>query len=126
MVWLSEHEDDGNVFTHITREDFKELDVLILVTDRKRWTRNQTHKLRRELNELFHKDDKVILEDHPDDNEKVGNIHMSNGRYTLLLVQKKSKLNKFATILKNTTDYYKNWNQKELDEVVTWRFEDPE
>lgn len=76
------------------------------------------------MNKLFADDDKVVLEDHPDYNEKIGNIDMSNGRYCLLFVQKKSKLNKFSNILSKTTDYYKNWSEKEMDDIVTWRFED--
>ena len=126
MKWISSNEDDGNIFTHIRNENFENIDVLILITDRKRWTWQYTYKLRCELNRVFSKDDKVILEDHPDYREKIGNIVMSNGRYCLLFAQKKSKLNRFSKILSNTTDYYKNWSEKELNDVVTWRFEDHE
>ena len=125
MIWVSNNEDDGNVFTHIAREDFKKIDVLILITDRKRWTWRYAYKLRCELNNIFAKDDKVMLEDHPDYGEKIGEIDMSNGRYCLMFAQKRSKLNRFSKILEKTTDYYKNWTQKELEDIVTWRFEDP-
>jgi len=124
MKWVSDSEDDGNFFTHIKNQSFKDVDVLILITSRKRWTWKYTYKLRCEMNKLFADDDKVVLEDHPDYNEKIGNIDMSNGRYCLLFVQKKSKLNKFSNILSKTTDYYKNWSEKEMDDIVTWRFED--
>lgn len=125
MKWISDKEDDGNIFTHIANADFEKTDVLILITDRKRWTWRYTYKLRQELNSIFAKDDKVILEDHPDYGEKIGNVAMSNGRYCLLFAQKRSKLNRFAKILEKTTDYYNNWSKKNLDDVVTWRFEDP-
>lgn len=125
MIWISPNEDDGNIFTHIANEDFNNTEVLILIADRKRWTWRYAYKLRCELNKTFSKDDKVMLEDHPDYGEKIGNINMSNGKYCLLFAQKKSKLNKFAKILEKTTDYYKNWTQKELADIVTWRFEDP-
>jgi len=125
MVWISDKEDDGNIFTHIANEDFKKTDVLILITDRKRWTWRYAYKLRCELNRTFAKDDKVVLEDHPDYGEKIGKIDMSNGRYCLMFAQKLSKLNRFSKILEKTTNYYKNWTQKELADIVTWRFEDP-
>jgi len=124
MKWISDREDDGNVFIHIANETFKHTEVLILITDRKRWTWQYTYKLRCELNRLFDKDDKVVLEDHPDYGEKIGNIDMSNGRYALLFVQKRSKLNRFSKILEKTTDYYKNWSDKEKDDIVTWRYGD--
>lgn len=124
MKWIGENEDDGNVFIHIANETFKHTEVLILITDRKRWTWQYTYKLRCELNRLFDKDDKVVLEDHPDYGEKIGNIDMSNGRYALLFVQKRSKLNRFSKILEKTTDYYKNWSDKERDDIVTWRYGD--
>ena len=76
------------------------------------------------MNHTFRRDDIVVLEDHPDYKEKIGSVSMSNGRYCLMFVQKKSKLNQFSNILKQTTDYYKNWTQAELDDVVTWRHSD--
>jgi len=124
MKWIGKNEDDGNVFIHIANETFKHTEVLILITDRKRWTWRYTYKLRCELNRLFDKDDKVVLEDHPDYGEKIGNIDMSNGRYTLLFVQKRSKLNRFSKILEKTTDYYKNWSDEEKADIVTWRYGD--
>lgn len=126
MEWISNQEEDSVIFKRIEQQSFDNLDVLILIMDRRRWSWQGAFNLRQELNRVFAKQDKVVLEDHPDYKEKIGNINMSNGKYCLLFVQKKSKLNKFSKLLSKTTDYYNNWSKKELDDVVTWRFEDPE
>ena len=125
MKWVSGAEPDSNCWTHIANTDFDKTEVLILITDRKRWSWKETYQIRCELNRTFHRDDIVVLEDHPDYDERIGEVHMSNGRYCLLLAQPKSKLNRFSEILRKTTDYYKHWTQKELDDIVTWRFQDP-
>jgi hypothetical protein len=124
MVWVSAAEPDSNFWTHIENTNFDQTEVLILITDRKRWTWQETYRIRCELNRTFHRDDVVILEDHPDYDEKIGEVHMSNGKYCLLFAQRKSKLNRFADILKKTTDYYKHWSKEEIDDIVTWRYQD--
>lgn len=126
MTWISKQEHDANIYKLIRDESFEKLDVMILIADRRRWTWQGAYELREQLNKEFAKQDKVVLEDHPDYKEKIGNINMSNGKYCLLFVQKKSKLNKFSKLLSKTTNYYKNWSKKELNDIVTWRFEDPE
>ena len=99
--------------------------MLIVIADLKRWTWREAYEIRCELNRTFHDNDIVVLEDHPDYGEKIGNVDMSNGRYCLLFAQRRSKLNHFADVLAETTDYYKNWTQAELDDIVTWRHRDP-
>jgi hypothetical protein len=126
MVWISSAEPDSDCWTHIENTDFNKTEVLILITDRSRWTWQQAYDIRCELNKTFHKNDIVILEDHPDYNEKISGVNMSNGRYCLLFAQRLSKLNHLADVLENTSDYYKNWSQAELDDVVTWRRQDPQ
>jgi hypothetical protein len=126
MVWISDAEPDSNFWTHIENTDFDQYDVLVLITNRSRWSCNEAYNVRCELNKTFDRKDIVVLEDHPDYKEKVGPVDMSNGRYCLLLVQRKSKLNNFSDILKRTTKYYENWSKKELDDVVNWRKEDPQ
>jgi hypothetical protein len=39
----------------------------------------------------------------------------------LILIQSLSKLNKHAEILKGT-DYYSYWTKNQIDEVITWRY----
>ena len=121
MRWVSGAEPDSNLWTHIQNTDFDKIDVLILITNSKRWSWKEAYKIRCELNHTFRNDDVVVLEDHPGYDEKIGNVAMSNGRYCLMFAQRRSKLNRFSEILEKTTDYYKNWTQAELDDVVTWR-----
>lgn len=124
MVWLSQDDHDSEIANHIQHEQFDNIDVMIFMADSDRWTWEQATQLRKDLNTRFASQDKVVLEDHPLDNEKIGDVTMSNGKYCLLLAQRRSKLNRFSDVLSKTTDYYKNWSQQELDDVVTWRFRD--
>ena len=125
MIWVSDSEPDSNFWTHTENTDFDQTDVLIMITDPRRWSADQTYRIRCEMNHTFRGDDIVVLEDHPDYREKIGQVHMSNGKYCLLFAQRRSKLNRFSDILMKTTDYYKNWTQAELDDIVTWRRQDP-
>lgn len=118
---LSDDEPDSNIWTGISNTDFDKVDVLVVICPATRFTANQAQRVREQLNKTFWEDDIVVLEDHPKQNEIVAGVAMSNGKYCLYLVQKRSKLNRFSETLKKTSDYYKNWTAKQLDEVVTWR-----
>ena len=115
----------GTIFTHIWDFDFDEKDVLVIIAEPDQYTAKETVEIAEKLNWAFMPRDVVVLEDHPDYREKIGNVDMSNGRYCLLFAQRRSKLNHFSDILRETTDYYKNWTQAELDDIVTWRHRDP-
>jgi len=60
----------------------------------------------------------VALDDHPDYEESVGDVVLNNGKYALLLVQERTKLNKARQILK-TKGYYDNWSPEYLKEVLS-------
>jgi len=60
----------------------------------------------------------VVLDDHPDYEESVGDVVLNNGKYALLLVQERSKLDKARQILK-TKGYYDNWSPEYLKEVLS-------
>lgn len=62
----------------------------------------------------------VALEDHPDNKEVVSNVEMNQGKWALVLIQSKDKLNNASKILERQ-GYYKKWSQEQLDEIVTWR-----
>jgi hypothetical protein len=64
----------------------------------------------------------VILEDHPDAPEYVNQVKMNFGHCGLLVLQKLDKLNNAADKLR-AQGYYNTWEQREIDEVVTWRYE---
>lgn len=125
MIWIGDGQDDGNCWTHIDNCDFKKTDVLILIADRKRWTWRGLYKMRVEMNRLFKNKNITVLEDHPDYRERVAGVSVTNGKYALLFAQRRDKLNRFAKILRTTSDYYENWSKKSYDDVVTWR-EDPQ
>lgn len=62
----------------------------------------------------------IALEDHPMDIETINHAVMNQGKWALLLVQAKSKLDKASAILEKQ-GYYKNWSKENLDDVVNWR-----
>jgi hypothetical protein len=74
------------------------------------------------MNKTLMPADYVILEDHPDSPEYVNGVKMNFGHCGLLVIQKLSKLNNAADKLKSQ-GYYDTWDQKSLDDVVTWRYE---
>lgn len=74
------------------------------------------------MNKTLMPADYVILEDHPDAPEYVNSVKMNFGHCGLLVIQKLSKLNNASDRLKSQ-GYYDSWDQKALDEVVTWRYE---
>jgi len=72
------------------------------------------------LNERFMPRDIVVLEDHPDIEEKVKSATLNNGHYTLFLAQRLSKLNRFSQMLESGP-YYKNWSRSYLESVKGFR-----
>jgi len=62
----------------------------------------------------------VVLEDHPDIDERVKHVKLNNGHYTLFLAQKLSKLNRFSRMLESGP-YYKNWSRSYLESVKGFR-----
>lgn len=63
-------------------------------------------------------DDSIVaLDDHPDYEEKVDNVILNNGKYALLLIQEREKLEHARKILK-AKGYYSNWDSEYLEEVL--------
>jgi hypothetical protein len=60
----------------------------------------------------------IALEDHPADFEEVDGYNLNQGTYALILLQEAEKLNKARTILEKK-DYYKNWEPKYKQEVLS-------
>jgi hypothetical protein len=88
-------------------------------------TDNYTPWMLTKLVEVFNmeamKEDIVALEDHPLNEEIINGTKMNFGLCSLVLVQRLSKINKASNILKEK-GYYENWSKENLDDVVTWRF----
>ena len=72
------------------------------------------------LNEALMPSDIVVLEDHPEIEEKVKGVKLNNGHYTLFLAQGLSKLNRHAKMLESGP-YYKNWSKSYLESVKGFR-----
>ena len=72
-------------------------------------------------NEKIMQDNFVILEDHPDSPEYINGVHMNFGECGLLIMSKLDKLNAASDSIR-AKGYYDVWTQKDLDEVVTWRY----
>lgn len=62
----------------------------------------------------------VALEDHPDIIEHIAGLTFNQGTYAIIIVQRLDKLNKASANL-SAKGYYKNWDQSDLDDVVSWR-----
>jgi hypothetical protein len=120
MIHITSAEPDSNCWQHISNTDFDKNDALVLILDPKRWTLKYTHDVVDQLNSVFMPRDVVVLEDHPKQKEEINGVIVNNGRYTLLLCQRLSTLNRFSEILKKK-GYYDQWSKKNIADVVTWR-----
>ena len=118
---LTDMEPDSNIWCNIDHFDFDNKDVLVIIADAKRWTPHYTQKLASQLNGTYANRDLLIMEDHPSLVEKVKDVKLNQGKYTLLLVQSRTKLKRFADIL-DKSDYYRNWSKGYRESVTgTWR-----
>lgn len=72
------------------------------------------------LNRIYMPLDFIFLDDHVDNEEKMNDIVFNNGKYNVLFLQRKSKLD-LATKKLEKLGYYENWSKEYYDEVVTWR-----
>jgi hypothetical protein len=72
------------------------------------------------LNDLYMSKDFVFLDDHVDNEERMHDVVFNNGKYNVLFLQQKSKLDSAAKKLEKL-GYYKNWTKEYYDEVVSWR-----
>lgn len=72
------------------------------------------------LNRIYMPLDFIFLEDHVDNEERMGDVIFNNGKYNVLFMQRKSKLD-LATKKLEKLGYYKNWTEEYYEEVVGWR-----
>ena len=110
----------GTIFSHIWHFDFDEKDVLCIIAEPDQYTPKETVEIATKLNEALMNNDIVVLEDHPKIKEKVKSVKLNNGKYILFLVQRLSKLNRFAKMLE-AGPYYKNWSKSYLRSVKGFR-----
>jgi len=62
----------------------------------------------------------IALEDHPNHKETISGVGMNHGKWALILIQSKEKLNAASKILEKQ-GYYNKWTSEQLNEIVTWR-----
>ena len=110
----------GTLFTHIWDFDFDKKDVLVIIAEPDQYTARETVEIAHRLNQAFMPRDVVILEDHPDIDERVKDVKLNNGHYTLFLAQRLSKLNRYSRMLERGP-YYKNWSRSYLESVKGFR-----
>lgn len=72
------------------------------------------------LNHSYTPLDFIFLDDHIDNEERMGDVIFNNGKYNVLFMQRKSKLD-LATKKLEKLGYYKNWTKEYYEEVVGWR-----
>lgn len=72
------------------------------------------------LNDLYMSEDFVFLDDHVDNEERMHDVVFNNGKYNVLFLQRKSKLD-LATKKLEKLGYYENWTKEYYNEVVGWR-----
>lgn len=83
-------------------------------------TKNSISTLVDSLNDLYMPEDFVFLDDHVDNEERMGDLVFNNGKYNVLFLQSKSKLDIAAKKLEKL-GYYNNWTKEYYKEVVGWR-----
>jgi len=120
FVELNRTADWKTIYQLIWNTDFDRRDVLCIIADPRQFTAEQTVAMAEELNHRFMPRDVVILEDHPDIEEKVKSVRLNNGHYTLFLAQRLSKLERFSKMLESGP-YYRNWSKAYLESVKGFR-----
>ena len=120
FVELNGSADWRTIYQLIWNNNFDEKEVLCVIADPKQFTAQETVGMTEALNERFMPRDIVVLEDHPDIDERVRDVKLNNGEYILFLAQRLSKLNKFSKMLEKGP-YYRNWSKTYLRSVKDFR-----
>ena len=105
---------------HIGEFDFDTKDVLVMIAEPEHFTAAETERLAHDLNGYYMDRDIVVLEDHPRIDERVKEVKLNNGHYTLFLAQRLSKLNRYSKMLEKGP-YYRNWSRSYLESVKGFR-----
>jgi len=105
---------------HIADFDFDDKDVLVMIAEPYHFTAEETERMAHDLNQYYMRRDIVVLEDHPEIDERVKDVKLNNGEYILFLAQRLSKLNRFSRMLESGP-YYRNWSKTYLESVKGFR-----
>ena len=110
----------SSLYYHIMHFDFDSKDVLCMIAEPDHFTADETVEMAENLNSYWMPRDIVVLEDHPGIPEDVKGVKLNNGKYTLFLAQRLSKLNRYSRMLESGP-YYKNWSRSYLESVKGFR-----
>jgi hypothetical protein len=100
---------------------FDQYDVAVVCFDHTLISGQDCQQLSQELNDKLMPLNFVLLEDHPNLVEYVAGVKMNFGPCGLFVISPLTALNAASDQLRSK-GYYDTWNQSELDEVVTWRY----
>lgn len=96
-------------------------DVVVLCFDPADYSASQVELFTKHINSVLLWQDYVVLEDHPDAEELVAGVHMNFGECGLMVLQKLTKINQAADLLR-AKGYYDGWSEENLSQVVNWRY----
>lgn len=96
-------------------------DVVVLCFDPADYSASQVELFTKHINSVLLWQDYVVLEDHPDAEELVAGVHMNFGHCGLMVLQKLTKINQAADLLR-AKGYYDGWSEENLSQVVNWRY----
>ena len=96
-------------------------DVVVLCFDPADYSASQVELFTKHINSVLLWQDYVVLEDHPDAEELVAGVHMNFGKCGLMVLQKLTKINQAADLLR-AKGYYDGWSEENLSQVVNWRY----
>jgi hypothetical protein len=96
-------------------------DVVVLCFDPADYSANQVELFTKHINSVLLWQDYVVLEDHPDAEELVAGVRMNFGECGLMVLQKLTKINQAADMLR-AKGYYDGWSEENLAQVVDWRY----
>ena len=117
------YDDENNVnsvIENLIKEwDNTKIEVAIIKLS-KNVTGDEITDLVNNLNNQYTKDDFLFLDDHIDNKEIMNDITFNNGKYNVLFLQRKSKIDDASKKLEKL-GYYKNWTKEYYNDVVGWR-----
>lgn len=94
--------------------------VVVVGIEKDKIKPNQLYNLTKEINEDYLQDRAIVaLDDHPDDQEVIGGVVMNQGKWALLLIQKRNELER-ARFHFRKTNYYDKWTPEQLEEMASY------
>lgn len=107
-----------------TDEDSEgKVEIIAILTPTENYSEEEVADITEAVNDELMPLDIVILDDHPDREERIGELVFNFGKCILCLMARLSVLNHASTQLAKNTDYYKKWPKDYLEWVTLWRFE---